>query len=62
MAASPIQMLDASIPVTDCRAHRMRRHTKPTNLHQLLLGQLGFVLPAPPPPEIRASAAVVETF
>lgn len=57
-----IQMLDVSIPVTDGRALHMRRHTKPEKLHQLLLDQLGFVLPAQPPPEIRGPAAVVETF
>ena len=50
---SEIQMLDVSIPVTDGREIRMRRYTKPEKVHHLLLDQLGFTLPAQPPPEIR---------
>jgi transposase len=59
---SEIQMLDVTIPATDGREVRMKRHTKPEKLHQLLLDQLGFVLPAQPPPEIRNPKPVVETF
>jgi hypothetical protein len=49
-----IQMLDVTIPTTDGREIRMKRHTKPEKLHQLLLNQLGLNLPAQPPPEIKA--------
>jgi hypothetical protein len=59
---SEIQMLDVTIPATDGRELRMRRHTKPEKVHQLLLDQLGFTLPAQPPPEIRNPKPVVETF
>lgn len=59
---SEIQMLDVTIPATDGREVRMRRYTKPEKVHQLLLDQLGFALPAQPPPEIRNPMAVVETF
>lgn len=40
----------------------MKRYTKPEKVHQLLLDQLGFTLPAQPPPEIRNGKPVVETF
>jgi transposase len=59
---SEIQMLDVTIPATDGREVRMKRHTKPEKVHQLLLDQLGFILPAQPPPEIRNPKPVVETF
>ena len=49
-----IQMLDVTIPTTDGRQIRMKRHTKPEKLHQLLLNQLGLILPSQPPPEITA--------
>ena len=52
---SEIQMLDVTIPATDGRELRMKRYTKPEKVHQLLLDQLGFTLPAQPPPEIRNS-------
>ena len=57
-----IQMLDVTIPATDGRELRMKRYTKPEKVHQLLLDQLGFTLPAQPPPEIRNPKPVVETF
>ena len=59
---SEIQMLDVTIPATDGRELRMKRDTKPEKVHQLLLDQLGFSLPAQPPPEIRNPKPVVETF
>lgn len=59
---SEIQMLDVTIPATDGREVRMRRYTKPEKVHHLLLDQLGFTLPAQPPPEIRNTGPVVETY
>ena len=59
---SEIQMFDVTIPATDGRELRMKRYTKPEKVHQLLLNQLGFALPAQPPPEIRNPKPVVETF
>lgn len=64
---SEIQMLDVTIPATDGRELRMKRYTKPEKPHHLLLEQLGFELPAQPPPEIRTPSpkplnSVVETF
>jgi transposase len=56
---SEIQMLDVTIPATDGRELRMKRYTKPEKIHQLLLDQLGFILPAQPPPEIRNQKPVV---
>ena len=49
-----IQMLDVSIPATDGRELRMKRYTKPENVHLLLLDQLNLVLPDQPPPEIHS--------
>lgn len=60
---SEIQMLDVNIPATDGRVLQMKRYTKPEKLHHLLLDQLGFTLPAQPPPEIHLpTEAVVETL
>ena len=59
---SEIQMLDVTIPATDGRELRMKRYTKPEKVHQLLLDQLGFILPGQPPPEIRTPKPVVEAF
>jgi hypothetical protein len=55
-------MFEAIISGTDGRELRMKCHAKPEKLHQLLLDQLGFTLPAQPPPEIRNPKPVVETF
>ena len=59
---SEIQMLDVTIPATNGREVRMRRYTRPEKVHRLLLDQLGFALPAQPPPEIRNPGPVVETY
>lgn len=59
---SEIQMLDVTIPATDGRKLRMRRYTKPEQVHRLLLDRLGFNLPGQPPPEITNTGPVVETF
>ena len=59
---SEIQMLDVSIPATDRRQVRMKRYNRPEKVHHLLLAQLGFSLPGQPPPEIRNTSPVVETF
>ncbi len=64
---SEIQMLDVHIPATDGRELRMKRYTKPEKVHHLILEQLGFELPAQPPPEIHAPSPgstnpVVETY
>jgi hypothetical protein len=56
---SEIQMLDVTIPATDGRELRMKRYTKPEKVHQLLLDQLGFILPEQPPPQIRNPKPVV---
>ena len=50
------------ILATDGRELRMKRYTKPEKIHQLRRDQLGFILPAQPPPEIRNSKPVVETY
>jgi transposase len=56
---SEIQMLDVTIPATDGRELHMKRYTKPEKVHQLLLDQLGFILPEQPPPQIRNPKPVV---
>jgi len=47
-----IQMLDVTIPAAGGRELWMKRYTKPEKVHHLLLDQLGYTLPAQPPPEI----------
>ena len=51
---SGIQMLDVHIPTTDGRKITLKRYTKPDKTQELVLAQLGLVLPPQPPPEITA--------
>ena len=59
--------MDRGIPTEETLAQMRQanpavRYTKPEKLHHLLLDQIGFTLPAQPPPEIRNPMSVVETF
>jgi len=61
-----MQMLDVRVPTTDGRWLHMARYTQPDKTQQLLLAQLGLVLPPQPPPEItnnkeQKTADVVKT-
>jgi hypothetical protein len=53
-----IQMLDVHFPTTDGRELIFTRYTQPEPDQQLLLAQLGWTLPAQPPPKITAKRAV----
>jgi len=53
-----IQMLDVHFPTTDGRELIFTRYTQPEPDHELLLAQLGWRLPAQPPPRITANRAV----
>ena len=53
-----IQMLDVHFPTTDGRELIFTRYTQPEKDQQLLLAQLGWVLPAQPPPRITAKRTV----
>lgn len=53
-----IQLLDVHFPTTDGRELIFTRHTEPEPDQQLLLAQLGWTLPAQPPPRITARRAV----
>ena len=53
-----IQLLDVHFPTTDGRELIFTRHTEPGADQQLLLAQLGWTLPAQPPPRITAKRAV----
>jgi hypothetical protein len=53
-----LQMLDVPFPTTDGRELIFTRHTQPEEDQQLLLEQLGWRLPAPPPPRITAKREV----
>ena len=53
-----IQLLDVHFPTTDGRELIFTRHTEPEPDQQLLLAQLGWTLPAQPPPRITAKRAV----
>ncbi len=54
---SGLMMLDVSLPTLDGRALVLARRTEPEPDVQLLLKQLGVVLPDLPPPRIRAAAS-----
>ena len=49
-----MQMLDVHFPTTDGRELIFTRHTQPEPEQQLLLDQLGWSLPAQPPPRLTA--------
>ena len=53
-----LQLLDVHFPTTDGRELIFTRHTEPEPDQQLLLAQLGWRLPAQPPPRITAKRAV----
>jgi hypothetical protein len=53
-----LQLLDVHFPTTDGRELIFTRHTEPAPDQQLLLAQLGWRLPAQPPPRITAKRAV----
>ena len=53
-----MQMLDVHFPTTDGRELIFTRYTQPEPDQQLLLAQLGWTLPAQPPPRITAKRAV----
>src|SRR5204863_8388069 len=49
-----IQMVDVHFPTTDGRELIFRRYTQPEKDQKMLLFQLGWELPAQPPPQITA--------
>jgi transposase len=49
-----LQLLDVHFPTTDGRELIFTRHTQPENDQQLVLSQLGWRLPAQPPPRLTA--------
>jgi len=49
-----IQMLDVRVPTTDGRCLHMARYTIPDKTQQLILTQLGLVLPPQSPPKIES--------
>lgn len=53
-----MQMLDVHFPTTDGRELIFTRYTQPEKDQQLLLEQLGWCLPAQPPPKITAKREV----
>jgi len=53
-----MQLLDVHFPTTDGRELIFTRHTEPDPDQQLLLTQLGWTLPAQPPPRITAKRAL----
>jgi hypothetical protein len=54
---STLQMLDMHFPTTDGRELIFTRYTEPEPDQQLLLAQLGWILPQQPPPRITAKIA-----
>ena len=54
-----MQMLDVHFPTTDERELIFTRYTQPEEDQQLLLEQLGWRLPAQPPPQITAKREVL---
>jgi transposase len=55
---SAMQMLDVHFPTTDGRELIFSRYTQPEVDHKILLEQLGWTLPAQPPPRITAKRAL----
>jgi hypothetical protein len=53
-----MQLLDVHFPTTDGRELIFTRHTEPDPDQQLLLAQLGWTLPAQPPPRLTAKRTV----
>ena len=53
-----LQMLDVHFPTTDGRELIFTRYTQPEREQQILLEQLGWRLPAQPPPRITAKREV----
>ena len=53
-----MQMLDVHFPTTDERELILTRYTQPETDQQLLLEQLGWRLPAQPPPRITAKREI----
>jgi transposase len=53
-----IQMVDAHFPTSDGRELVFRRYTQPEKDQKILLTQLGWELPAQPPPRISAQGAL----
>jgi len=53
-----MQMLDVHFPTTDGRELIFTRYTQPERDQQLLLTQMGWILPAQPPPRITAKRNV----
>ena len=51
---SGILMLDVHLPLADGRELVLPRYTQPEPEHRLVLEQLGWELPAQPPPRIRS--------
>jgi len=55
---SAMQMLDVHFPTTDDRQLVFTRYTQPEKDQQLILSQLGWTLPAQPPPKVTAKKEV----
>jgi len=53
-----LQMVDVHFPTTDGRELVFRRYTQPEKDQQILLAQLGWELPAQPPPRITAQGGL----